>query len=615
MAVYDVGGEQYEIPDEVKGEQLQRVLRGIVQQRQPTSMTAEQVAEAQQQRIAQIPEITGSLGKLSGNLGFLQAVGGLTAFDPDEFGKILTSADPNIGIVTTPEGERIAVNNETGAAFSVNKLGPSLMDAVQFGGALAAFTPAGRAGTIGAQAAGGLATQAGIELGQRALGGEVNPLDVVMAGAAPVVMSAAGKQIKQLPGRARAAGQYIDDLLSGGRAAVPQAPVPQRAAAAVQESAKRAGIRKAIQQGSAESVGWTVDKKGNIVADALQRDLSRKGVHDRAIVTLRDMSRADKDAARKMLDLAENYIKGVKGAERSRPQMVVGENAMKRFDVIQAAQKEASKKVGEAVKTDLKGAPADITPLVDDFMDQLDELGIKVVNGAPNFKESMIRGSNVAPIRNVLDVLKYQYDDAAELHKLKQFISNQLDYDNPATKPLDRQAENALKQLRSRINDQLRGMSENYASANDEFRKAAEAVKPFADVMGRRFDPESSRVENYVGQELRKVLTNYQSANDMIISLDNLDSVAREFGGQFDDDLMSQIVLNSELERIFGTFAPGSAQGVAEKAIEIGLDRAGGGTVQAARDIAKAGKDRLFFTPQSKEKVELIGKMKDLLNK
>jgi hypothetical protein len=578
-------------------------------------LTQEQMDATRLERVARIPEITGSMGKLSQNVGFLQAVGGMTAFDPDEFGQILTSADPNIGVVSTPEGERIAVNNQTGQAFSINKLGPSLMDAVQLGGAVAAFTPAGRGATVARQALGGVGTQAVIEGGQAALGGQINPADIAIAGAAPVVVSAAGKAIGQglrkITGRPAATTEYIEQQVLK---AVPPPTVPQKAAVSVNESAKRADIRRAIQEGSVESVGWTVDDGGRIIADQLQRDLVKKGVNDRAIVTLRDMSPADKRHARRMIDLAESYVKGVKGSERTRPQTVIGENAMKRFEVIKKAQQDASKAIGAAVQKDIKGKPADITAEFDGFLDSLDQLGIKVDGGKANFKDSLVRGSNVTPIRNVLDVLKPTYNDAGELHKLKQFITNQLDYDNPATKPLDRQAENALKALRAQVNEKLRSMSPDYAAANDSFRQAAEVVNPFAKVMGRRFDPESSRVENYVGKELRKVLTNYQKADDLVIAIDDLDSVAKTFGGKFDDDLMSLIVLNSELERNLGSFAPGSIQGVMEKAGGLVADQVTGGAAQTAKAVAGFAKDRLLFTPPSKEKLELIKQLKQLTN-
>lgn len=578
-----------------------------------SQLTPEQMDQARLERVARIPEITGSMGNLSKNLGFLQAVGGMTAFDPDEFGKILTKADPAIGVATTPEGERIAVNNQTGQAFSINKLGPSLMDAVQFGGAVAAFTPAGRGGSIAAQALGGMATQAAIEGGQAAIGGEFNPSDVALAGVAPVAINATGKAIGAGIKKIRGGDQYIDDLAAGRPVLPSDASVPQLAGLPAKETAKRADIRNAIRQGSVESVGWSVDDLGRIVPDATQRELVRKGVTDKALVTLRDMSSADKKIALEMLGKAENNVKKMPGAEFDLPSNIIGRQGMKRFDVIVDAQKKASRDIGAAVKTNLSKKPVDISPEFDDFIDQLEGLRIDVfAKGGPNFSESLINSSNVTPIRNVLNRVKANYDDAAELHEIKQYITNQINYSKPNTKPLDSRAENALKAFRAKINQRLRDMSKPYAEANDRFAKAASTIKPFTDVMGKQFDPESDRVADYVGQELRKVLSNYRTSNNLVTAIKNLDEVAAEFGGKFDDSILDQVVLNSELERMFGSFKPNSAQGIAEKAGDLVLDRALGGAAGVVKAGGAAAKDKLMWAPPSKDNIEIIKKLKEM---
>ena len=192
MPIIKVGEERIKFPDSMSMNDIKSVL----DKEFASTRTPEQTEALRKKRIADIPELTGSMKSLSENLGFTDALAGLTAFDPDEFGQILRNSDPNIGIVTTPEGERIAVNNSTGAAFSINKVGPSIMDAVQFGGTFAAFTPAGR-GSQGLLSLAGksAATQAGIEAGQAAAGGEFNPGDVAVAGVAAPVGKVVGDKV------------------------------------------------------------------------------------------------------------------------------------------------------------------------------------------------------------------------------------------------------------------------------------------------------------------------------------------------------------------------------------------------------------------------------------
>jgi hypothetical protein len=168
-----------------------------------SSLTDDQVGRVQKAKIDRIPEITQlGISGLSDNAGFFEAMAGLTTFDDGEFGRILSSSDPAIGIVNTPEGEQIAVNNDTGVAVSLNKIGPSMIDAFRLGSTAAVFTPAGRAAVsapavasrfIGRQvssktgvaaltgSAGAGITEASLQTLQEAAGGEFNSEDVALA--------------------------------------------------------------------------------------------------------------------------------------------------------------------------------------------------------------------------------------------------------------------------------------------------------------------------------------------------------------------------------------------------------------------------------------------------
>lgn len=568
-----------------------------------------------------LPEI-GSAPELNAmNLPALKAsAGALTTFGDKEVGDILTK-QVGAKVVQDAEGNYVATMPD-GKQYSINKPGFSGQDAAKLAAGAAIFSPAGAIRNVVGSALGGMATQGAIEVGQKALGGEINPGDIAMAGAAPLAVSGAGsvaRGVKSLSGRTSTVNQYLDDMLkapAGGAddAAKAMESTSQAAPRSIfPEGAKKATVRQGIKDGTVEAVGYKLDPKGRVVADPVQRSLIKKGVSDKMLATTNVMSKGDKQASNKMLDKAEAFIRGVKGSEIDRPQSVIGENAMKRFDVINSAQKKASEKIGEAVQKELKGVPADISPAVDDFIDAIEALGVKVDGDRLNFKESLIRGSNTTPIKNIFEMVKTNYDDAAELHRVKQAITNQINYESMAKAPLDREAERALKGLRAAINDKLRTMSKGYASANDEYSKAAQALKPWAESMGRKFDPESTRVDNFVGQELRKTITNYAKANELIENLDLLNRTAKEFGGKFDDDLMTQVMLNSELEKVIGSFAPGSMQGVIEKGVGVALDRVpGGGVLKAGLNEAK---DRVMFTPPSKKKLELIKEFRELLSR
>ncbi|RLF28123.1 MAG: hypothetical protein DRN14_04580 [Thermoplasmata archaeon] len=177
--------------------------------------------QERQQVIADLPELEGIV---EGEAFRPEIMAALTATNPAEMGEILRQAYPQIGVVQTPEGEFIAVNNETGAMASLNKPGVSKVDILQGLGIMSLFFPAGKIAAapaalgqkmaVGAAASG--ATQAAIEGGQALAGGEINPEEVGMSAAlggagelvAPAISKLRGAKTARSP-----AAQQTDESL------------------------------------------------------------------------------------------------------------------------------------------------------------------------------------------------------------------------------------------------------------------------------------------------------------------------------------------------------------------------------------------------------------------
>lgn len=575
----------------------------------------EQVEAVRKARINSLPELQG----LGANIDYGSALAGMTAFDPAEMGAIISKSDPNIGVVTTPDGETIAVNNTTGAAVNLNKAGPSMTDAIQLGAATAVFSPASRAAALPMMALGGAGTQALIETGQELAGGEFNPGDVALAGAAPIIMRQLGRgakgtfnylrpktttnyfeqQAKQVAGQeGKAVAQQADDILN---------QIPK----------KRAEIRQAIKEGTIEGVGWKVDRRGNVVKDKVQRELIKSGIDSNAVGTMNRMTQGDKAAAGKMIQKYEDILRNVKGSESRRPAEVIGEVAMKRFNTIKDYQTQAQKQITKAVSDDLRGQSVNIQGAVDDFTDDLVKLGIDVgEDGVLDFSQTTVTG-NKAPIKEAWRLVKSMEYDGAKLHDIKKALSD-LVYNASKQEPtkgsLNSQAQNAIRVLRGKINGQLRDISESYAEGNDKFAGAAKAIEPFTKGMTKRFDPEFDQIDNFVGQELRKTLSNYGKAAELRSSIQQMDDFSRSIGGVYDDDIMNLVVFNTELEKL-GSSAPNSFQGNIERGVRVGADAAGLGrgatALEAGYNIAK---DRLVFTKPKEETIKILKDMKKLLN-
>lgn len=599
-------------------EQFNQIQAG---QLSAADLPPEQVEAIRKARINSLPELKG----LGANIDFGSALAGMTAFDPAEMGAIINKSDPNIGIVTTPDGETIAVNNQTGAAVNLNKAGPSMTDALQFGASMAAFAPASRAASLPAMALAGMGTQAGIETLQETHGGEFNVGDVALAGAAPVVMSKAGQAVKsgirKLSSRPSAATQYLDDQLQGvTKQDMALTPIEQQTRNTnfmqavnqpVKESAKKAEIRQAMRQGDREAAEWMLNRRGQVVADPVAKQAVKQGFDPSAVSTIKFGSQSDKSAMKEMLNMAERSLKNAKDRARNRPQQVIGNNVMKRFDTIKKANLKAGQDVGAAAKNELQGKTVDITDAFDSFNDDLADLGVSFGEGGDLiFKGSQIEGNKATTvIKRVFDRLKTE-DDGLSLHKLKQYIDNQINWEKSPDKPLDKQAVNVLKGLREKINTRLKEQSVAYSDANQRYSTTVDALNEFYDVMGRRFDPASDRVNDAVGQELRKVLSNYGVRNDMILAVDKLDDVATQFGGQFDDDIMNQVVFYSDLEKVLGSFADNSLQGVSEKA-NLAVSAARGDLVGVGTDLLRSGVKKTLGRNEEKA----IKSMRQLLSR
>ena len=129
----------------------------------------------------------------------------LTMYDPGEVAMMLLQPDPDdptkqrwpqLSVATAPDGTLVVANNETGAEAIINRPGMSNWDAQQAIATTAMFYPAARmtgmmASVPGRMVVGGTTaglTEAGIQYGQEAAGGEFDKLDVALsAGIGPAI--------------------------------------------------------------------------------------------------------------------------------------------------------------------------------------------------------------------------------------------------------------------------------------------------------------------------------------------------------------------------------------------------------------------------------------------
>jgi len=195
---------------------LQQIEAGQVSAQ---DLTPSRVESIQRERIESLPSLVeeGITGLTGAPLleTLPTAAVALTTLDPKELGKVITSQFPHVGITHTPEGEQIAVNNQTGKAVIINRPGISSLDIMQGLGLVAAFTPAARAASApafagkglaaaaGTQAVGAGVTEAALQGLQSSAGGEFNSSEIALAAVLGGGAELAGPAARNLLERAR----------------------------------------------------------------------------------------------------------------------------------------------------------------------------------------------------------------------------------------------------------------------------------------------------------------------------------------------------------------------------------------------------------------------------
>lgn len=142
---------------------------------------------------ASMPELnTFSMASFKSALGTLMS-------NPQETVQVIQANFPGVKVAQDEKGNFVLQSSIDGQMYAI-KPGFQISDIPRAAGAIAAFTPAGRATTIpGAVVAGG-ATQAGIEATQAATGGRFDTGEVALAGA----MGGAGQAVTRIPQMVRA---------------------------------------------------------------------------------------------------------------------------------------------------------------------------------------------------------------------------------------------------------------------------------------------------------------------------------------------------------------------------------------------------------------------------
>ena len=353
--------------------------------------------------------------------------------------------------------------------------------------------------------------------------------------------------------------------------------------------------------------------------DPLALAAIKQGFDEGVIAAVKGGSDADK---RKMLEMV-SILEKTKGNKRfgltNRPSDIAGNSLLERFRVVTDANKKAGKEL-DSVAKGLKGNSVNFSPAIDSFIDDLDSMGISLAtnkNGrvVPDFKGSDIEdlaGPENAIKRIVKRLSGSGEIDAFELHRMKRFIDEQVTFGKSA-EGLAGKTERVLKSLRRNLDQTLDSNFAEYDRVNSTFSETITAIDSLQDAAGRKIDLFGPNADKATGTLLRRLMSNIQSRVVLLDSIDLIEKVAKNQGGVFDDDLLTQVLFVDELDSMFGAVARTGFQGQIEQGVKQASKATTGkaGLADAALNLASKGAEKARGINDK----AAIKSIKDLLSK
>lgn len=359
-------------------------------------------------------------------------------------------------------------------------------------------------------------------------------------------------------------------------------------------------------------------KGADTIEDPIAKEAIKQGVSQPGISTMKNASAADKAKGIKMLDTLVKGRTDPKFGALNRPSDVVGDSVTERFTRVLDINKEAKGKLDTVAKA-LQGQKVDPENAIVHLKDDLEAMRITFKNGNPVFNGSDIDelpGPQQALNRLFKRMNNISADDPYEMHRLKQYIDEVVDYGDNGT-GISGKTETVLKRFRHNIDKVLDDSFPDYNKVNTSYSSTRKAIDEFSDAMGTKFDFNAPNPEKLIGSRARAILSNQQSRVQVLNALQKLQDIAETGGKKFDDDLVTQVLLVDEFEKLLPPINSTSLAGEVGKgfnktaSIATRLRQGSGGPIEMA--IRGAGK--VAESAQNINEEQLIKTIRNLLSR
>lgn len=376
-------------------------------------------------------------------------------------------------------------------------------------------------------------------------------------------------------------GERLDGAVTGAFVGGAVGAVGGEAINAFQRSgAAKERIAAMLRSGSTDKqvAKYYLNGAGKVKTDRIAKEAIDRGMDEGTAAVVKGSSATDKQKMLKMLDIMEKSKKNKLYSVNNRPSDVAGESLMERVGYIKNVNQAAGRKL-DRVAQSLKGQPVDYQKPVDQFLSDLQGMDVKIDPQTMklDFQGSVLEGLP-GPQRTINRVMlrmrATKTPDAFDLHRMKKFLDEGLDFDKSKGTGLTKRVEATLKSLRHNLDEALDTQFPEYNTVNTAYSETKNAVNMLQKGVGPSVNLSSDLADKSTGKALRKVLSNYSSRENLMDALEEVDRVAKTYSTKpslskeigpfigagktmpkFEDDLTAQILFADELDDIFGSNA------------------------------------------------------------
>jgi hypothetical protein len=334
---------------------------------------------------------------------------------------------------------------------------------------------------------------------------------------------------------------------------------------------------------------------GKVVDDEFAKAALKQDFKPNAVRAVQTANASTRNEMRTMLKMEQQIASNKSLATEFRPTDVVGRSVVKQAEFIKKANKTNTRELNRIVGEDLSGVTVNAKPIVESFKGSLDDLNITLTNGSdgwtPNFKGSQISKNPAAQkaVKDAIDLLlEVGEPKFKKLHLLKRQLDDLIDHGKISQNPLTVKAKKLLNDTRGSVNSALREASPAYGAVNDDLSMGIKALDDVQSIIGKKVDLFGKGGDKAIGQEMRKLLTEYKGRTPLDNSIDALSDAAESLGGQFDTNLKDLVTFNNTLaDRFGGNSVPGGLQA---KIMSAGENLARSNTSGVVDDVLGAAK-------------------------